>query len=462
MLGDNIRKYRKSKQMSQDELAERLNVTRQSISLWETGQTQPSLDNIIALAKLFDVSTDSLLTDGKSEPVESDVPGSVPSKHKNKKAIFVITTICLVVFILILSGVLWKGDVLGLSSSDEPVINESGDLSMHDESVANSENTLSSDESINVDESKKESAAENDDLHFLDKSDESQAIVNEANMGNSQQSDVEDKTEFEAETLNNSGPNIDVSVDSIVDESVYLSKNDELAANDKTTSSLDETSGADELSKESATENDDMHLPGKNDESQEIVNETNIGNSEQSDVADDTVTEVETPNKDTVKDIYSYLKNFVIKNGTINGDYCYYSNSADNYGGYAEENFSLYYWGDTQKIEFCLHSVLDDTFSINFYLYVPQTHTGKYDYIVSYYYRDDGTPLYEAHGVIDAAEFTKNYPLNCNKYIGSSDVQNDFMELSRIGICDLLDCLKNFMSVEGLEYSFSDLGFTAF
>ena len=60
LLSDNIRKYRKSKHMSQDELAEKLEVTRQSISLWETGQTQPSLDNIIALAKLFDVSTDSL------------------------------------------------------------------------------------------------------------------------------------------------------------------------------------------------------------------------------------------------------------------------------------------------------------------------------------------------------------------------------------------------------------------
>ena len=67
MLSDNIRKYRKASNMSQDELAEKLEVTRQSVSLWETGQTQPSLDNIIALANLFAVSTDALLKD--NEPV---------------------------------------------------------------------------------------------------------------------------------------------------------------------------------------------------------------------------------------------------------------------------------------------------------------------------------------------------------------------------------------------------------
>ena len=39
MLSDNIRNFRKKNNMSQDELAEKLNVSRQSVSLWETGQT---------------------------------------------------------------------------------------------------------------------------------------------------------------------------------------------------------------------------------------------------------------------------------------------------------------------------------------------------------------------------------------------------------------------------------------
>ena len=89
-----------------------------------------------------------------------------------------------------------------------------------------------------------------------------------------------------------------------------------------------------------------------------------------------------------VNGLYSFLKKWVTENGRVYGDYVSFSKSADNYGGYSSENFSLYYWADTEKIEFCLHSVIDEEFSINFYIYVPETFSGKYDYITSYYYRD--------------------------------------------------------------------------
>jgi DNA-binding XRE family transcriptional regulator len=69
--------------MSQDELAEKLQVTRQSVSLWETGQTQPSLDSIVALSKLFNVSTDDLLMDEQPEPAATVAPKT--SKEPKKK-----------------------------------------------------------------------------------------------------------------------------------------------------------------------------------------------------------------------------------------------------------------------------------------------------------------------------------------------------------------------------------------
>lgn len=59
-IGENILKYRKQAGLSQEELAEITNVTRQSISLWETDQTVPSLDNLIMLARIFKVSLDEL------------------------------------------------------------------------------------------------------------------------------------------------------------------------------------------------------------------------------------------------------------------------------------------------------------------------------------------------------------------------------------------------------------------
>ena len=46
MLGDNIKKFRKDFGISQEELAEKLGVTKQNIASWESNETQPSLDSI--------------------------------------------------------------------------------------------------------------------------------------------------------------------------------------------------------------------------------------------------------------------------------------------------------------------------------------------------------------------------------------------------------------------------------
>ncbi len=359
LLNENIRKYRKANYMSQDELAEKLEVTRQSISLWETGQTQPSLDNIVALAKLFNISTDDLLTDNSTKPVNSGTTQTPPDKPEKKKYILVI--LCSVIIIALILTVFF-----GINKSSGPEGN-SEISSVVTESTGSEESIESFPESENIQESVPE---------------ESSVKISEP------------VSKPEAAPKNNTQPA------STTPESKQISKEPDPVSE---------------------------------------------------------VSEVQPK-----KDLFGYLKNFVIQNGTVNGDYCYYSKSADNYGGYSSENFSLYYWGDTDKIEFCLHSVLDDTFSINFYLYVPKSHTGNYEYISSYYYRDNGEPLYEAKGTITAGKFNKNYPLNCSRYIGSTDKQNDFMEMSRQGICDLIDCLKKFTTVERLDYSFADFGFTQF
>ena len=342
MLSDNIRKYRKLNHMSQDELAEKLEVTRQSISLWETGQTQPSLDNIVALAKLFDVSTDNLLAEDEPASVcDGAIKSSSDNSPKKKMHILILIVSFVLVAVLLASVLLWKSGIFSMKNNGET-----------------------------------------------------------------------------------SSPTAQLTSSHATESTSSITESTSSPSNESTNSS--------------------------------------VASGNQSVVSESTQSVSGTPNTNTTKDIYGYLKDFVIQNGTINGDYCYYSKTADNYGGYRSEDFSLYYWGDTDKIEFCLHSVLDDTFSINFYLYVPKKHTGKYEYISSYYYRDNGEPLYEARGTIVAGEFTNNYPLNCTKYIGSTEKQNEFMEMSRQGICDLIDCLEEFIKVEKIEYSFSDFGFTKF
>lgn len=66
-LGERIAYYRKKAGYSQEGLAEQLNVSRQAISKWETGEATPDAERIIALAAVLGISTDTLLL-GKEEP----------------------------------------------------------------------------------------------------------------------------------------------------------------------------------------------------------------------------------------------------------------------------------------------------------------------------------------------------------------------------------------------------------
>lgn len=79
-LAEKIAALRGEQKLSQGDLAEKLDVSRQSVSKWETGQAVPELDKIIRLADLFGVTVDELVRDGetpgperqKSEAAETD------------------------------------------------------------------------------------------------------------------------------------------------------------------------------------------------------------------------------------------------------------------------------------------------------------------------------------------------------------------------------------------------------
>ena len=60
-VGKQIQHYRKEKNLSQDDLAEIIFVSRQSISNWERGATYPDIQNLLLLSKVFEVSLDQLI-----------------------------------------------------------------------------------------------------------------------------------------------------------------------------------------------------------------------------------------------------------------------------------------------------------------------------------------------------------------------------------------------------------------
>lgn len=75
ILADKIIDLRKKNGWSQEELAEHLNVSRQSVSKWESGMSVPDLNKIIAMSELFGVSTDYLLKDELEEATPSETEG---------------------------------------------------------------------------------------------------------------------------------------------------------------------------------------------------------------------------------------------------------------------------------------------------------------------------------------------------------------------------------------------------
>ena len=60
-LSERILQFRKALGLSQEQLAEQVSVSRQSISKWETGQSSPELDKIVIMSRIFGISTDELL-----------------------------------------------------------------------------------------------------------------------------------------------------------------------------------------------------------------------------------------------------------------------------------------------------------------------------------------------------------------------------------------------------------------
>lgn len=68
-FGEKLQKLRRESGLSQEKLAERLNVSRQAVSKWELGTAAPDVDNIVRLSKFFQVSLEYLMVEDCQEPV---------------------------------------------------------------------------------------------------------------------------------------------------------------------------------------------------------------------------------------------------------------------------------------------------------------------------------------------------------------------------------------------------------
>lgn len=89
-LSENLKKIRKEHNLSQEQLAEKLGVSRQSVSKWESNQSYPEMDKLVQLSKLYNLNFDDLINNDISKVNKND---SNISKYTNSFLEFITDTI---------------------------------------------------------------------------------------------------------------------------------------------------------------------------------------------------------------------------------------------------------------------------------------------------------------------------------------------------------------------------------
>lgn len=119
-LGNRLYELRKAKKISQEEAAEKLNVTRQTISKWETNQSQPDFDKIMPLCELYEIGVEELFGNQKMNIGEKKQEEVVEQTDYKKKTALVVSTsvffyFIAVIWIILASSFSWLNDVVMIS-----------------------------------------------------------------------------------------------------------------------------------------------------------------------------------------------------------------------------------------------------------------------------------------------------------------------------------------------------------
>ena len=138
-FNEKLANLRKIKGMSQEELAIKLNVTRQSVSKWELDQTTPDVNKLMEIAKLFETSLDELMNGIEISNSENTYKES--AIEKNNKKISIKILIVGIIISCILCGIGWIRQS-NAKKTNEKLYNDAYSLSVknRDEAVERIEN----------------------------------------------------------------------------------------------------------------------------------------------------------------------------------------------------------------------------------------------------------------------------------------------------------------------------------
>lgn len=108
MLGENVLKLRKKSGLSQEQLGEKVNVTRQTISNWELNETTPNPEQLKLLSKALNVSIDELLDNDIKGVIETKVNEIDINIVKNNNLLKILFVIIIVIIAITIAFVLSK------------------------------------------------------------------------------------------------------------------------------------------------------------------------------------------------------------------------------------------------------------------------------------------------------------------------------------------------------------------
>ena len=130
MLNENIKAFRKSKGLSQQELAVKLNVVRQTVSKWEQGRSVPASDMLISLSEVLEIPVSTLLGE---TVIETEVDGLKAISEKlevinlqlaQRKATgrkivrWLLISLCAIIVMIFAALIIWSSPYLGWDYSD--------------------------------------------------------------------------------------------------------------------------------------------------------------------------------------------------------------------------------------------------------------------------------------------------------------------------------------------------------
>ena len=132
-MPEKLAELRRQKGLSQIELAEAMSVSRQAVSMWESGATIPSIDNLILLSRLYGVSVDEILGALPPEKTADASAENQPEGRSIRGRLYIAVALILAALIMSVSAFLIWGDdsnaeLMHVEDMQEEVIPDIDDL----------------------------------------------------------------------------------------------------------------------------------------------------------------------------------------------------------------------------------------------------------------------------------------------------------------------------------------------